>query len=72
MKLPDVEASLEKLRLEPGDIVVLSIDMPMKAEQARAIREHFRRQVPDNLAILLTHGLKLSVLSRAEIEAMAE
>jgi DNA-binding NarL/FixJ family response regulator len=72
VNLSDIEASLQILRLAPDDIVVLSIDMPMTREQGMELREHFRRQVPDHLVIILAHGLKLSVLSRAEIEAMAE
>lgn len=72
MNLSDIEASLQILRLMPDDIVVLSIDRMMTREQCQELREHFRRQIPNHLVVILTSGLKLSVLSRAEIEAMAE
>jgi DNA-binding NarL/FixJ family response regulator len=72
MNLSDIEASLQILQLAPDDIIVLSIDRMMTREQGQELREHFRRQIPNHLVIILTDGLKLSVLSRAEIDAMAE
>jgi hypothetical protein len=72
VNLSDIEASLQILRLVPDDIIVLSIDRMMTREQVQELREHCRKQIPDHLVVILTSGLKLSVLSRAEIEAMAE
>jgi len=71
MNISDFE--LTKLRLEPGDIAVLSTDLHLRPDETKEIRDRFRKSVPDGIKILvLSSGLKVSALTRAEIMAMAE
>lgn len=64
---------VEKLELTPEDIIVLSTDMMLSMEQVNLLRDAFRKQIPyENRILILTSGLKLSILTPAQIEMMAQ
>jgi len=72
MKLYEADFHIEKLRLAPGDIAVLSTDLPLTKEQASELLKRFQEAAgAQNKVLVLTSGLKVAALTRAEIEALA-
>jgi hypothetical protein len=65
-----LEGEVTKLRLATGDIAVLSTDMVLTAEQSHELYKRFGAVVgADNKILVLSRGLKVSVMTRAEIES---
>lgn len=73
LTLDDVPVAIEKLRLEPDDIIIVSTEWVMTVDQARELATRIQAQlgVP-NKCLVATHGLKISTLTRAKIEEMAQ
>lgn len=66
----DLTGELQRVRLEPNDILVLSIDAVLSKEQKThilEILELFQEKFPTRSVLVLDHGMKLSVISEEEI-----
>ena len=62
------EFAIAKLKLEPGDVLVLKFPKPLSREQMQNIRETFRINFPNVKAMILDSGADLSVLTVEDIE----
>lgn len=63
-----LRVEIAKLRLSPGDVLVVSADGEITVETARHIKQGLEPLLPDGVkAIVLPDGLKLSVLTQAKI-----
>lgn len=58
------EATIAKLDVRPGDVVVLSCEKVVTTELAHHIRQFFAHYMPEVKVVVLDRGLKLAVLSR--------
>lgn len=58
------EATIAKLNVRPGDVVVLSCEKVVTTELAHHIRQFFAHYMPEVKVVVLDRGLKLAVLSR--------
>lgn len=56
--LPD---EVQRLKLEPGDVLVLSYDGMLSADQAQHMRAIVEQRFPGHKAMVLTDGMTLSV-----------
>lgn len=64
---------IAKLKLEPGDIVVVRTKEFLSHEQSRYLHDKIKSVLPPGYrCVLLTGGLELSVLTKAEIERRAD
>lgn len=67
-----ITGELAKLSLVPGDVLVLNVDEWMTAEMHHKIKTQMESVVPAGFkCMVLGRGMKLSVLTRSEIEARA-
>jgi hypothetical protein len=57
---------LQRLRLEPGDLLVLSTDQRLSMETAERLRSTLATATGDRRVLVLDCGLKLGVLANAE------
>ena len=61
MALPEI-TEVERLRLQPGDIVVVHIDQHITAEQAERIKEHVEPLVAPHRVLVVSAGITFTVL----------
>jgi len=64
--------SVGRLRLEPGDIVVLKTDLMLDRDQHRAIRDRAQDIIRNNEVMILTHGFDIGVMGAQKVEAGEE
>lgn len=68
----DLEYHIAKLRLQPGDLLVVKIDHTISAEICGRIRDHFEAALKasgiSNRVLVVDNSIELSVLARDEIE----
>jgi hypothetical protein len=67
----DLEGEVKKLRLQEGDIVVITSKEPMRGEQSEQIREimtNFLKHENLNNKVLVLDSLKLQILRGAPKE----
>lgn len=67
----DLEYRIGKLALAPGDILVVKAAKDMPAKDWKAFREAFKRHIPNNVLLMVSGDVDLSVLTLADIEARA-
>lgn len=67
---PPVPAyEIAKLRMEPGDVLVIKVHAVLTADVAKKIRDQIANQIPGKApVILIDKNVDLSLLTRAEIE----
>jgi hypothetical protein len=67
-KIPDDKLlfAVGRIRLEPGDILVVKTKLLLDKDQIAYISEQVRNFVPDNRVMVLTADLDLAVLSAQE------
>lgn len=66
----DLELRIARLRLEPGDVLVLKATERLPHETARCLGDQARQIVGADVRVMvLDSQLDLSVLTKAEIEA---
>ena len=54
--------NIKRAKLGKEDIIVLSTEKNLHPEYADKIKKHFGKDFPDNKVLILTGGLKLSIL----------
>ena len=59
------ESRLQKVRLEPGDVVVLRVSDDIDAAMAHAYSDILRQVFPDNRSVILQPGQDLEVVTPA-------
>jgi hypothetical protein len=60
---------VSKLTLKPGDVLVVKVDRPLRAEQFRCIKDWLADQLPPDIhTLVLDPMLSLQVVERAEGE----
>lgn len=62
MTVEDVVKSVELLRLEPGDKIILTTPHTLSDAAISRLREQWERMFPSTRAVILEHGLQLHVL----------
>lgn len=55
------DAEATRLRLQPGDVLLLSIPQRLTAEASRCLREQLTDLFPEQRVMVLQDGAKLSV-----------
>ncbi len=61
--MPDdaVPRTVEALRLQPGDVVLVSLEIPIGVEQAKALQGQVMEEFPDHKVVLVAKGIKITV-----------
>jgi len=59
--LLDNLTSVEVMRLEPGDVIVASVDSRIDSESAARITDTLRTKFPDHDVLVLSRGVKISL-----------
>jgi hypothetical protein len=60
------EATIRRLRLEPGDTLVICIPQPITADQAEAIKRHIDSALPGVPVLVFDTGISLAVVRHAD------
>jgi hypothetical protein len=59
--------SIQRVRLDPGDVLVLRCDTHLSADECRAIKASAARAFPGHEAMLLTGGLRLDATVKSPV-----
>lgn len=51
--------NIRRLRLRPGDVIVIEANRPISREHVDLIQKQIRERFPDNDCIVLSEGLRL-------------
>lgn len=62
---------VRRLRLEPGDRIVLSLEYDATPEDAQALSRAARAMFPEHEVVVLSKGTELEVVSGADVRAIA-
>ena len=65
-----VDGDLNRLRLQPGDWLVLTIKEKIADELRRQLTKQLRAYFPDYHCLVVDGGAELSVLSRGDLSAL--
>jgi len=64
---------IAKLQLAPGDIVLLKVNEILAADQVDHLRKMMLPLLPNDVrCLVLSRGMDVSVLTKAEVERMAD
>lgn len=63
-KVENLEYRVGRLTVGPKDVIVLSTNLMLDAEQCRFLQERAKQWFPDNEVLVLTAGMKLGVVKR--------
>lgn len=61
----------KRLVLAPGDIILVSCDSQITRETAERLKAHVEAELPGHKVLILSDGLKIAVLTREMVEALA-
>ena len=64
----DLDFTIAKLELKPGDIVVLKFPQRLSHEQMMHVREYWKTICPSVKALILESGAEITLLTKAELE----
>lgn len=56
--------NVQRLQLQPGDVVVLTADVVLKNEQLQAIQVFMDRRLPNHTVLVLDKTLRIGVLGK--------
>jgi len=59
-----VAGKIERLKLEPGDVVVLRVPGRVADETAKRLREHLANVLPQHQALVLDGGMSIGAVGR--------
>jgi hypothetical protein len=67
------EFDIAKLKLVPGDVLVVRSARVLSPEQVQRVRDNIRKATPEGVNVLIIDNtFELSVLTRGEIEKLPE
>jgi hypothetical protein len=61
-----VKGSVEALRLEPGDLVVVAIQDHVPHEYIASVRSELRKRFPDNDVLVFANGIRVQRMQLVE------
>ena len=61
--------NVRRLRLRPGDYVVVELPGHVSMQQARTLREQLEAVFPENTAIFMVGGTRIAAVLRPEDQA---
>jgi hypothetical protein len=67
-----VRRDVERMRLAPGDIVIVTPNRFLDRHELKRVREQLEREFPDNRCVVVADGWKLSVVSPASALSAGE
>jgi hypothetical protein len=69
MTLDDLDVTVQRLELHPGETVVITFPDAITEQQARCLQEHWSERFPDNPCVVLADGAYVSgVLVESHID----
>lgn len=71
MSNDDLEFRISKIKLEPGDILVLKTPRPITGDMAARLRDIFERLSPGFKTLILDQGMELAVVNEADLAKLA-
>jgi len=60
-ELLDNLTSVEVMRLEPGDVIVASVESPITQDTAERMAAQLREKFPDHHVLVLSDGVKITL-----------
>lgn len=66
------EVEVQKLRLRPGDVLVISLPKDTKHSWMANLGRHLTRILPRNPSLIIANDVKISVVSKEEAEKIAK
>lgn len=73
MRLPFLRTRklrMRRLLLEPGDVLVVTLDKRPTAAQAEAVIDHISEVVPGHLVLVMPPGVEFSAISPSQAREM--
>jgi hypothetical protein len=65
------EFDIAKLRLAPGDVLVVRCKYPLTSDSGARIHSHVRKFLPPDVrTMIIPQDIELSVLTKADIDVM--
>lgn len=61
---------ISKLKIEPGDLVVVNLPPTAPYRQVVTTRESMEKIFPENRCLVLTHNTSISTVPKAQLQAM--
>lgn len=68
----ELEFRISKIKLEPGDILVLRSPKPLSPEVAKRLQEMFAKLSPSFKTLVLDAGMDLAVVSEADLAKLGK
>jgi len=62
--IDEIESKIARLRLEPGDVLIVKTSWKLQGDQMKALRDRAKQFVPNNEVLLITENLDVNVRRR--------